>query len=163
MQVGRHTYGSPKVYGNKGLVSIGSFCSIAKGVTILSNSEHQAGFVSTFPFAELIGAGNKQRTGKGRIIIGNDVWIGFGVTILSGVTIGHGAIIGAGAVVSKDVAPYTIAAGNPIREIRKRFSEPVVKQLLELKWWDWSDEKIMENANFLTSAPGKWSIDYVEI
>ncbi len=51
--------------------------------------------------------------------IGNDVWIGGGSIILNGITIGEGAVVGAGTVVTKDVAPYTIVAGNPAKEIRK--------------------------------------------
>lgn len=45
--------------------------------------------------------------------------IGTSVTVLCGVTIGEGAIVGAGSVVTRDVAPYTIVAGNPARFIRK--------------------------------------------
>lgn len=54
------------------------------------------------------------------IKIGKDVWIGADTIILPGVKIGDGAIIGAGSVVSKDVPPHMVAAGNPIRIIRKR-------------------------------------------
>lgn len=53
--------------------------------------------------------------------IGRDVWIGHGSIILNGVSIGDGALIAAGAVVVKDVAPYTIVAGNPARYLRNRF------------------------------------------
>ena len=56
------------------------------------------------------------------IKIGKDVWIGADAIILPGVKIGDGAVIGAGSVVSKDVPPYMVAAGNPIRIIRKRGS-----------------------------------------
>ncbi len=45
--------------------------------------------------------------------------IGSGTTILCGITIGEGAIVGAGAVVTRDVAPGTIVAGNPARELRR--------------------------------------------
>jgi len=51
--------------------------------------------------------------------IGNDVFIGAGVTILPGVTIGDKAVIGAGSVVTKDVAPETVVAGNPAKLIKK--------------------------------------------
>ena len=47
------------------------------------------------------------------IKICNDVWIGMNAIILKGVTVGEGAIVAAGAVVTKDVAPYTVVAGNP--------------------------------------------------
>lgn len=55
---------------------------------------------------------------KHQITIGNDVWIGAGAIVLNGITIGDGSVIGAGSVVTKDVAPYTIVAGNPARKLR---------------------------------------------
>ena len=82
---------------------------------------------------------------KGDTIVGNDVWIGQNVTVLPGVHIGDGAIIGANTVVSYDVPPYTIAAGNPVRQIRKRFDVETTEFLLQLKWLDWSARKISEN------------------
>lgn len=72
-----------------------------------------------------------------RIIIGNDVFIGANVTILDGVTIGDGAVIGAGAVVSKDIPPYAVAVGCPIKIIRYRFTERQIDALLRIKWWNW--------------------------
>lgn len=54
------------------------------------------------------------------VSIGSDVWIGDNVTILPGVHIGDGCVIGAGAVVTRDIPPYTIAAGVPARVIRNR-------------------------------------------
>ncbi len=53
------------------------------------------------------------------VIIGNKSWIGFGAIILKGVTIGEGAVVAAGSVVTKDIPPYTIAAGNPARVVRE--------------------------------------------
>ena len=151
MIIGRHTYGKPHVHGNKRMVEIGSFCSIAKGVIFISQGDHHHEWISTFPFRERLGFGNKHRTGKGKIHIGSDVWLGTRCVILSGVRIGHGAVIGASAVISKDVRPYAIMVGNPAMEIKRRFSDEEVKLLLDLRWWDWSDEKILMNADMLTS------------
>jgi acetyltransferase-like isoleucine patch superfamily enzyme len=53
------------------------------------------------------------------IHIAPNVWIGFNACVLPGVTIGEGAIVGARAVVATDVPPFTIAAGNPARVVRK--------------------------------------------
>ena len=72
-----------------------------------------------------------------RVTIGHDVWIGRAAIVLPGRSIGHGAIVGAGAIVTKDVAPYTIVAGNPARVIRRRFSEETAERLTRLAWWDW--------------------------
>jgi maltose O-acetyltransferase len=54
------------------------------------------------------------------VTIGNDVWIGSRVIILPGVTIGDGCIIGAGAVVTKNIEPFSIAAGNPAKIVKMR-------------------------------------------
>ena len=82
---------------------------------------------------------------KGDIVIGNDVWIGYGAVIFAGVTIGDGAIIGTRAVVTKDVPPYTIVGGVPAKPIRKRFSDDDIAALLKMKWWDWPVEQIKEH------------------
>jgi len=52
------------------------------------------------------------------ITVGDNVWIGGGVSVLPGVTIGDNSVIGAGSVVTKDIPPGVIAAGNPCRVIR---------------------------------------------
>ncbi len=75
--------------------------------------------------------------------IGHDVWIGHAATIMPGVTIGEGAVVGSGAVVTKDVSPYEIVAGVPARMIKKRFSDDVIKKLLNIAWWNW-DRKMLE-------------------
>ena len=87
---------------------------------------------------------------KGDTIIGNDVWIGTNVTIMPGVHIGDGAIIATNSTVTKDVAPYAIVGGNPAVEIRKRFFDPKIKELLEMQWWNWDIEKITDNLEYLT-------------
>ncbi|HYE95585.1 MAG TPA: CatB-related O-acetyltransferase [Rubricoccaceae bacterium] len=58
-----------------------------------------------------------------RLVVGDDVWIGYGAIVLSGVTVGRGAIVAAGALVTKDVPPYALVAGVPARVAGRRFSE----------------------------------------
>ena len=72
-------------------------------------------------------------------VIGNDVWIGHNVLIHRGVVIGHGAVIGMGAVVVKDVPPYAIVGGVPAKIIKYRFNNEVIKELLNLRWWDYPE------------------------
>jgi phosphonate metabolism protein (transferase hexapeptide repeat family) len=76
--------------------------------------------------------------------IGHDVWLGHGAIVLPGRNVGTGAVIAAGAIVTKDVAPYTIVAGNPARPLRRRFSEAVEDGLMELAWWDWDHEMLRQ-------------------
>ena len=80
-----------------------------------------------------------------KVTIGNDVWIGHGAIILPGRTIGNGAVVAAGAVVTRDVAPYTIVAGNPARVIRKRFADSVCEAIEGSAWWDWEHDRILEH------------------
>ena len=76
------------------------------------------------------------------VTIGHDVWIGHGAIVLAGRAIGAGAVVAGGAVVTKDVAPYTIVAGNPARPIRRRFGEAVAERIERLAWWDWEHEAL---------------------
>lgn len=57
---------------------------------------------------------------EGPTTIGQGVWVGMGACILPGITIGDGCVVGAASVVARDLAPFTIAAGNPARAIRER-------------------------------------------
>jgi virginiamycin A acetyltransferase len=70
---------------------------------------------------------------------------------MSGVTIGDGAVVGAYSIVTKDVPPYMIVAGNPAKQIRKRFSDEIINKLLELKWWDMDESRINEISDILCS------------
>lgn len=72
------------------------------------------------------------------VTIEEDVWIGTRVTILAGVTIGRGSIIGAGSVLTKSIPPYSIAAGNPCKVIRRKFTK---EQILEREHLLYSPEK----------------------
>ena len=80
------------------------------------------------------------------------MWIGYEAVILSGVTIGDGAIIGARAVVTREIPPYTIAAGVPAKPIRRRFDVETIARLEELRWWDWEEEKIRQNIAAIQSG-----------
>ncbi len=82
---------------------------------------------------------------KGEIFIGNDVWIWRNVTVLSGVKIGNWAVIWACSVVTKDIPPYAIAAWNPCKVLKYRFTKDWIDYVQSLKWWDWNDKKIKDN------------------
>ena len=93
---------------------------------------HNYKFISTFPFSTLYKIGKQETVINKPITIQDGVWIGSNVIILGGITVGTGAVIGAGSVVTKDVAAYSIVAGNPAREIKKRFNDSQIEKLLKL-------------------------------
>ncbi len=135
---------------------IGKFCSIASGIKFIMNgANHEMNGLTAYPFGIMGGDWEKcvpdlsDLPLKGDTVVGNDVWIGQNVTVLPGVHIGDGAIIGANAVVASNIPPYAIAVGNPCKVVRIRFDENTVKRLLELKWWDWSEDRIFENMEIL--------------
>lgn len=137
---------------------IGKFCQIAAGVEFIMNgANHQMNAVSTYPFY-IFGTWEQSAPDKtdlplkGDTIIDNDVWIGQNVTILPGVHIGDGVIIGANSVVGNNVEPYTIIAGNPAKEIRKRFDPELIEIMEKLKWWDKSIEEINSLIPILTCS-----------
>lgn len=130
----------------KNSVIIGSFCSIARDVTLQEYFHDHSKITTYFIGRNLFGKPIEDEVkSKGPIIIGSDVWIGTGVQVMSGVKVGHGAVIGANSVVTKDVPPYAVIGGNPAKVIKYRFDQSKIDELLELKWWEWDDERIKKN------------------
>jgi acetyltransferase-like isoleucine patch superfamily enzyme len=151
LTMGRASYGEPLIAtfpGDDLHVRVGSFVSIALDVVMMDGGNHRTDWVTVFPMRACLGLPGAFEDGhpssKGDIAIGNDVWIGRGARVLSGVTVGDGAVIGGYSVVTKDVRPYAIVAGNPAREIRRRFSDEQVEHLLAIAWWNWPMENIVK-------------------
>jgi len=133
VEIGRNTYGNIYVlkHNDKMKLFIGNYCSIAPNVCFILESEHNIHNLSTYPFrSKILGLG-KEAGSNGDILIGDDVWIGYGSVILSGCKIGQGAIVAAGSIVTKDVPPYAIVGGNPAKIIRYRFSTEVISRLMD--------------------------------
>lgn len=148
VEIGKFSYiGSNS---NVSMTRIGRFCSIGPNF-LCGYGIHPLSGVSTSPMFYSTKMQNGISLSKvdkiderKQITIGNDVFIGANVTILDGVTIGDGAVIGAGAVVSKDIPPYAIAVGSPIRILRYRFSEEQIAALLRIQWWNWDETKLRD-------------------
>ena len=72
-----------------------------------------------------------------------------------GLTIGHGAVVGSGAMVTRDVAPYTIVAGNPARLIRLRQPPDIAARLIALAWWDWDHARLRAALDDFRAMPSE--------
>lgn len=148
--MGRYSYmGAANSLNN---VTIGSFCSIASYCAI-GGGDHPLDYASSSPVFLKgknvfdLNLGELPFDESKPVTIGNDVWIGEACFISAGVTIGDGAVVGAHSIVTRDVEPYSIVAGAPAREIRKRFPDDVVEGLLALEWWDWDDERLRASSS----------------
>lgn len=145
---------------------IGRFCSIARNVTFLESTHPTSKFVSSHPafysIAKQCGISfvKEQKFDEKPLLegdifpidVGNDVYIGAGVTIIGPVKIGDGAVIAANATVTHNIEPYTIVAGTPAKVIRKRFSDEDVSFLLESKWWNRELEWYVDNGDAFESV-----------
>jgi acetyltransferase-like isoleucine patch superfamily enzyme len=157
MSVGKYSYGRPNINwnNNDAKLIIGNFCSIANGVNIYLGGNHRIDWITTYPFGHIHknifnkfdGVGHPST--KGNVVIGNDVWIGANSTIMSGIKIGDGSVIANNSHVVKNVEPYSIVGGNPAKHIRYRFTQEQIKELLDIQWWYWEDEKINEFTKIL--------------
>lgn len=154
--IGRNSYVGSSTY--LPTCKIGRFCSIAPGIRMVPNTHPSSVFVSSSPSFFSTRGQNGQtfvKTNKFQenlsvdgfnIVIGNDVWIGTKAIIKGGIRIGDGAIVAMGAVVIKDVPPYAIVGGVPAKVIKYRFSEKQILKLLQIQWWNQSDEWFQTHA-----------------
>lgn len=147
---------------------IGSYTSISYGC-IIGAAAHKMHRASTHPFIYKSGYYQLLKDNliesdlfEYKLDIGNDVWIGANVTIIRNISIGDGAVIGANSFVNKNVPPYAIAVGSPIRIVGYRFPEEIITKLLDLEWWKWSDDKINKNPNFFIKPLTMESFEFIQ-
>lgn len=118
-------------------IKIGSFCSIARNVTIQEFNHNPENFTTYYIEQNLLKKkALHEKASKGPIVIGNDVWIGAQCVILSGAEIGDGAIIAANSVVTGKIPPYAIVGGTPAKVIKYRFSDNKIKKLVNSDWFN---------------------------
>ncbi len=173
LSVGRYTYGSPRIsfidHDPKAVLEIGSFCSIAAGCHIFVGvfGRHPVDFLTTFPLGMAFHP--PRRRDKSRVEldnlgvrIGSDVWIGDGTTIMAGVTVGHGAVLAAGSMVTRDVEPYSVVGGVPVRHISYRFTPAQIARLLQLRWWDLDEALLAEAVELFYQRDITAAIDELE-
>lgn len=128
-------------------IKIGSYCSIAGDVKFMRGGEHRIDRVSTFLYKNCFSLGDGENLKKSAdILVGDDVWIGYGALILPGANIGQGAVIGAGSVVRGVVPPYGVYVGDKV--IKYRFERPLIEELLKLDYGKLTPEMIREQLSF---------------
>ncbi len=143
---------------------IGKFCSIATGVKFMMGGTqgHNYEWVASYPldfldddfdddFDDYNKISPKVHMLKGDTVIGNDVWFGVESMVMPGINIADGAVVGARSLVTKNIGAYEIWGGNPAKFIKKRFSDMDIERLLQIKWWDWSLERIKDNLDLIRS------------
>lgn len=118
IEIGDHCYvGEGTRIWSLSHVKLGSRVFLSHGVSVHDNDAHSLSAAERHQhFRELVQTGAVsfvENVATGKIEICDDVWIGFNATILKGVRIGEGAVVGACSTVTRDVAPYTVVAGNP--------------------------------------------------
>ena len=101
-------------------VTLGSDVIVSWNVTIVDHDSHTLDWDGRSSDVANWMRGQKDwsRIPVKPVFIQDKVWIGFGASVLKGVTIGEGSVIAAHSVVTRDVPPYTLAAGNPARVVR---------------------------------------------
>jgi chloramphenicol O-acetyltransferase type B len=166
-KLGTNCYGVPDVKHahTDAMLTIGSYCSIAKNVQIFLGGNHRTDWITTYRFPiffEIAKHVQNSAITNGDIIIGSDVWLCQNTTILSGVTIGHGAVVANGAIVTKDVAPYEIVGGNPAKHIRWRFDELTRDALLTSAWWNWPEDEVLSIVDLLCSDDISKFLEYAK-
>jgi len=133
-------------------VTIGSFCSFGPNVSIKLDAVRGKLQFTSYPL-NLIDPSSKifrkqnELTKDFFVNIGNDCFIGEDSKILANITISDGVILGERSFVpaGKYLEPYGIYVGQPVRLIGYRYDHEIIDELLRIKWWDWSFEKIVQS------------------
>lgn len=111
-------------------MKMGNNIVIANNVGLIGRYDHDYSQVGmNIKDAPWIGDANYNFLGKNeKIIVEDDVWIGFGAVIFTGIHVHKGAIIAAGSIVTKDVPAYAIVAGNPAKIKGYRFTDSQIQE-----------------------------------
>ena len=115
------------------LIEIGDHCEITGNVNLVTHDGGVWVFREQHPNWDVMG----------RIIINDNVYIGYGATVMPGVTINSNSVIGAASVVTKDVPPNVVVAGVPARIIKNlaEYYEKCSRVSIETKSLNYEDKK----------------------
>lgn len=131
-----------------GDVTIGKYCALARDILFQQKNHQIHKPAMQMRFYSAVLDSKLEHVTQGPITVGNDVWIGARAIVLSGVSIGDGAVVGAGSIVTEDVEPYAVVAGVPATRVKWRFPEEIREELLDLAWWDLSEETLQRHREF---------------
>lgn len=109
-------------------MGIGSYCTVLCDLEVGNNVMIApfCAFVNSDDHLTHIVGKTMWQSGRGdkfKIVIEDDVWVGYGSIVLTPARIGCGSVVAAGSVVTEDIPPYAIVAGVPARVIRMRFTK----------------------------------------
>lgn len=147
------------ISGDRARFAVGKFSSFGPRVSfVLGRGYHRPQSLSNAAFGHIPHFDSPEWTrhfdfeaeSSSTCTVGNDVWIGTGSVVLPNVTIGDGVVVSANSVVTQDVPSYAIVGGNPAQVVAFRFKQSLIKELLELRWWDWPIERINRNMALFT-------------
>lgn len=100
-------------------VTIGENCLVAAGSIIMDCGGHPVSFPHVERRIEALVDGQPNVGRIAPVVIEDCVFVGTGCIVMPGVRIGYGSVVAAGSVVTKDVAPYSVVAGNPATVVRR--------------------------------------------
>lgn len=138
IDVGLYSYGCFDQWRMPGPIKVGRWCSIASTVRS-APINHPMDALTTHPalYEKAFGVVDQDITWDDILVIEDDVWIGHNAIILPACKfIGRGAVIGAGSIITRNVAPYTVVAGNPARVLRTRFEPALIEAIEASRWWE---------------------------
>lgn len=144
----------------QGIISnlhIGKYTSIAEGLSVMLGKTHNIRCVDSGALSLMLqdkgcrpSLTDGQFVQKGSVVIQNDVYVGEKVKIMPNVVVRNGAVIATNSHVVSDVPPYAIVGGNPAKVIGYRFPKEIIEKLQIIRWWDWSEDKLLDNASCFT-------------
>lgn len=145
----------PASFRGMGTVTIGRYAAIGRNLTVLTSNHVMNMLNLNVALQAGIGARSNREEGTD-VAIGAGCWIGDNVTVVAS-SIGIGAVVGAGSIVTKDIAPFSVMAGNPAKLIKMRFSDHVIDAILTSRWWEMNKQELRAVVATLSSDIGSMS------